>query len=269
MKRIWIACVLSLLALPAVAATELYYIHNDHLGTPRVITNQAQQVVWKGHGKPFGEVDVEIESITNHKRFPGQRFDIESRLHYNYFRDYDPAIGRYVQSDPIGLQGGLNTYAYVGGNPISNSDPTGEIAPLAAMAIGSLVGGGIDLTAQLFQNGANLQCVNWGEVGIAALASVAPAGRLGYKATIQGWAVAAKTMSKRGAFDMRAQIKRQYRLAEQANNYLRKRDKPFEQITDPHNSFARSHPGWDLVLTIPGATIVGGVAGAPNDCECP
>ena len=125
MERSWAVLILLLLALPTQAAVQLYYLHNDHLGTPRVVTNQAQQVVWKGQLKPFGEMKVEVETITNHRRFPGQRLDIESRLYYNYFRDYDPSTGRYIQSDPIGLAGGLNTYTYVSNNPLIWIDPRG------------------------------------------------------------------------------------------------------------------------------------------------
>ncbi len=106
--------------------TSLYYIHNDHLNTPQVITNQSQQVVWMGNYDPFGKLAAnQSNSIEIFSRFPGQYLDPETNLYYNYFRDYDPSIGRYIESDPIGLGGGINTYAYVGGNPLLYGDVYG------------------------------------------------------------------------------------------------------------------------------------------------
>lgn len=102
---------------------ELFYIHDDHLGTPQVVTDTQQQVVWMADYLPFGQLTPNLNNTAElYSRFPGQYFDDETKLHYNYFRDYDPSIGRYIQSDPIGLLGGLNTYAYVGGNPLSFID---------------------------------------------------------------------------------------------------------------------------------------------------
>jgi RHS repeat-associated protein len=107
------------------------YIHNDHLGTPQYATDDSGQIVWSASYKPFGEAtanedpDGDGTDYSLNIRFPGQYHDAESGLHYNYFRDYDPGIGRYIESDPIGLGGGLNTFGYVGGNPLSFSDPKG------------------------------------------------------------------------------------------------------------------------------------------------
>ena len=96
----------------------VYPIYTDHLNTPRVITNQANQIVWEWKTDTFGagaanENPSGLGVFSFNLRFPGQYYDAETGLHYNYFRDYDPSVGRYVESDPIGLDGGINTYAYV------------------------------------------------------------------------------------------------------------------------------------------------------------
>lgn len=99
------------------------------------MANGAGQTVWLWHqAEPFGNTAPDenpsgLGSFEFNLRFPGQYADKETSLHYNYFRDYDPAIGRYPESDPIGLHGGLNTYLYVAANPLSFSDPRGLDTP--------------------------------------------------------------------------------------------------------------------------------------------
>lgn len=108
------------------APADIVYIHPDHLGTPQKMTDAAQAVVWDRVQDPFGQtVSLAAAGPDNPLRFPGQYADAETGLHYNFFRDYDPAVGRYVESDPIGLAGGANTYGYVLGNPATNTDPSG------------------------------------------------------------------------------------------------------------------------------------------------
>lgn len=105
----------------------VFYVHMDHLGTPRKITNPSTNaVVWRWDPDTFGTAAPSIATIAYNLRFPGQYYLPESGLYQNFFRDYDPQTGRYVESDRLGLFGGSHsTYAYVRGNPISRRDPFG------------------------------------------------------------------------------------------------------------------------------------------------
>jgi RHS repeat-associated protein len=122
---------------------DVFYVHTDQLNTPRKVTSSdsSNTLRWRWDPTPFGE-GLPSETPTAGQsgfkynlRFPGQYFDMESNLNYNYFRDYDPATGRYDESDPLGLRAGMNTYAYVGGNPISQLDPRGLAVYLCRRAM--------------------------------------------------------------------------------------------------------------------------------------
>lgn len=104
----------------------LYNVYNDHLGTPRTVTDQGNNIVWKwDNTEVFGNNAPSVQTVEFNLRFPGQYFDNESNLHYNYYRTYNPKTGKYIQSDPLGLEAGTNTYGYVSGNSLSASDPLG------------------------------------------------------------------------------------------------------------------------------------------------
>jgi len=103
----------------------VYYYHNDHLGTPQVLTDDTGTIAWKAVYTPFGDAVTSIATVENPFRFPGQYYDQETGLHYNYFRYYNPQTGRYITPDPIGLFGGVNLYTFVENNPLYYVDPYG------------------------------------------------------------------------------------------------------------------------------------------------
>ncbi|MDP9920979.1 RHS repeat-associated protein [Variovorax boronicumulans] len=130
--------------IAAVINGATYAVHSDHLNTPRKLTDVSGQAVWQwsysafGEDKPttarnrFADLDVTpnpgttgVSEVKFNLRYPGQYADVESGLFYNGFRTYDPRVGRYTQSDPIGLDGGWNRFGYVDGDPLSYVDPEG------------------------------------------------------------------------------------------------------------------------------------------------
>jgi len=108
------------------ATGNLYFYLNDRLGTPLMMTDETNTVVWEAMVRPFGETMVNPNStVVNHLRLPGQYYDEETGLHYNYHRYYDPRTGRYLRADPIGLSGGINIHLYALNNPINIIDMLG------------------------------------------------------------------------------------------------------------------------------------------------
>ncbi len=121
-----------LFAGPTVQPANLLYVHADHLGSPQKMTTPSQAIAWDGVFDPFGE-EVPLTGLAAMPlRFPGQYADDETGFSYNYFRDYEPRLGRYLQSDPIGLSGGINAFMYVEGRPVQETDEFGLSPSVAA-----------------------------------------------------------------------------------------------------------------------------------------
>ncbi|CAN7503707.1 hypothetical protein LJR066_003316 [Acidovorax sp. LjRoot66] len=141
--------------IAAIVNGVAYAVHSDHLNTPRKLTQADGQVAWQWAYSASGDEQptlgskrftnettnpttgsTPIPEVTLNLRYPGQYYDKESNLHYNYFRSYSAERGRYTQADPIGLEGGFNRFGYVEGNPLRYTDPRG-LNPL----LGALNGG--------------------------------------------------------------------------------------------------------------------------------
>jgi RHS repeat-associated protein len=113
----------------------VHAIHGDQVGRPQVVTDANGAVVWLAANYPF-EREVALDSIGGlNLGFPGQYYDADRGTWNNGFRDYSAQLGRYVESDPIGLGGGINTYAYVGGSPLMYTDPYGLASPAMKLAL--------------------------------------------------------------------------------------------------------------------------------------
>ena len=131
-ETVWMGDIPVATIRPNGASVSVYYVHADHLNTPKMVTRPSDnKQMWRWDQDPFGTAapnqnPQSAGTFVYNLRFPGQYYDQETGLNYNYFRDYDPSTGRYVESDPIGLKGGsYSTYAYASGNPISRRDLLG------------------------------------------------------------------------------------------------------------------------------------------------
>ena len=140
-ETVWLGDIPVATLQPSGSGVAIFYVHTDQLNTPRQVTRPADNTqMWTWFSDPFGTDAVNSNpagagSFRYNLRFAGQVFDGQVGLHYNYKRDYDPAVGRYVESDPIGLGGGANTYAYALGNPVGLVDPLGTQVSVAGPAI--------------------------------------------------------------------------------------------------------------------------------------
>jgi RHS repeat-associated protein len=148
------------------------YVLNDQVGQPQKMLNGSGIVAWQRVAGIFGDTVSQPTGNTaaNPLRFPGQWYSASTGgLHYNYFRDYDPATGRYIEPDPIGLRGGRNLYVYAGGGPVQYADPSGR-CPWCVIG-GAVIGVTVNVGVTLVANGSNVTAKQVGAAAVSGLIS--------------------------------------------------------------------------------------------------
>ncbi len=257
------------------------YIHTDHLGSPRLATNQNQTVIWRWDSEAFGgtspeeDPDGDGRAFVFNLRAPGQYYDSESGLFYNYHRYYDPGLGRYITSDPIGLEGGLNTYTYALNNPIILYDPLGLWVPpslpqgfvifSAGLGDALLLGFGDDLRDLFNIDGGIDRCSKEYKGGEIASFAVGGA-RVAYAGIAKGISLVPRVTGAQAA-SARNTLKKIFRggLFPNARRY------PYSQLLKKYGSDAavKAAAGrTNTSLNAIGAGIATGAAVNNSECEC-
>ncbi len=268
----------------------LYFYINDHLGTPQQLVDSQGAVVWQAAALPFGKTQVQLGTVQNNLRFPGQYFDAETGLHYNWNRYYDPATGRYISPDPIGLDGGLNLYAYVGNDPVNWSDPwglyslmdfSGDALSFTAGLGNAVTFGGTTWIAKQFMSDEDAAILEktkrcsgtfkggeWASLGLGV-------GRLAYAGLAKGASMVyaargASMANAAGASAFRNGLKKTFRL----NPFSKYRVYPFSKMVNKYGdakSIIDAAGRTNSEINAIGVTIAGGatvVLTAADDCEC-
>ena len=122
----------------AASPKKIYAVHVDHLNRPVMLTDAAKVNVWSASFEPFGKVRTVTGTVTQNLGLPGQRFQLEHGLAYNWHRHYDPTTGRYTTADPLGFVEGPSVFAYVGSAPHTKVDPTGQFLWAPALAVAAV-----------------------------------------------------------------------------------------------------------------------------------
>ncbi|MFZ2990701.1 RHS repeat-associated core domain-containing protein [Ideonella sp.] len=185
--------------LEANTAASVAYLHTDALGSPVLRTNSSKAVQSGAQYDPWGDHYAGTEPFTI--GYTGHVNDVGTGLVQMQQRYYDPLIGRFMSADPVrpdaATGGNFNRYWYANNSPYRYTDPDGRLAFLVPMAFGGVIGGGINLGAQLIRSGGDLSRVSWGQVGVAAVggALAGGAGVVASTATTTGGMIGANAVA--------------------------------------------------------------------------